>query len=351
MVTGRVITGDVLTQSVNINISVSVILPSIEIIYPRNETYLTNESLLLEYSASNSEFVWYNIDKGNNITLPSESSQRYFNISEGSRTLFLFANNSKGTTSANVTFFVNLTKLIIIYEEYKGSFSGNSTDFIDYSYEEIQNLSDVILENTNYGKILFNMFIDITEDKNPGDNIVNIDNNTNLSFNKIELNSGTLPNFNKSSTLWIYNLSFSNPRILRNNEICSSDTCIIESYSDEEGILKFNVTGFSVYSSEETPVGEADSEIRSRGGSVATTRKIMKNQSVGNETGIGDTGDGKDRKKIGRERDIGGGETVRDKNSYLLFYGLIAVLITGIIILIKLSLKKYKKIKRKRKIS
>jgi len=49
----------------------------------------------------------------------------------------------------------------------------------------------------------------------------------------------------------LYNLTFNNPRILRNGEICPSTICTKESYL--ERTLKFNVTQFSVYSAEETP--------------------------------------------------------------------------------------------------
>ena len=49
----------------------------------------------------------------------------------------------------------------------------------------------------------------------------------------------------------ISNLTFTNPRILRDNEVCPSDICTMESYDD--GNLTLNVTGFSEYSAEETP--------------------------------------------------------------------------------------------------
>lgn len=50
----------------------------------------------------------------------------------------------------------------------------------------------------------------------------------------------------------LYNLSYTNPRILKDNEICPSDICTKESYTSD-GNLTFSVTSFSVYSTEETP--------------------------------------------------------------------------------------------------
>ena len=37
---------------------------------------------------------------------------------------------------------------------------------------------------------------------------------TNISSNRIEVNTTALPNFNKSAVIYLYNLSFSDPRIL-----------------------------------------------------------------------------------------------------------------------------------------
>lgn len=248
-ITGETVTGKATSEYISMNITVIASSPpTLSIISPENKTYLSNSSLLVSYSASNEGTVWYNLDNTNNVTI---SIQDYFNTSQGSHTLFLYANNSFGTTSKNVTFFVNSTRFIIIYEEFKTNKKGNSTDFDKIAYEDIQDVSNIILENTDFGKIKFNEPINLTNDKNNTDNILDIDSNADISFNRIEIDSGNLPNFNKQSSLELYNLSFTNPRILKNGEVCSSTACIIESYPS--GTLKFNVTGFSVYSAEETP--------------------------------------------------------------------------------------------------
>jgi len=224
-------------------------VPVLTLINPKNKTYVNKESIPLTYTSGNEETVWYSLDSGTNITLIHSIT---FNASEGSHTLFIYANNSNGETSQNVTFFINSTKLIINNNEFKGERKGDSTEFSDYSYEELQDLRGIILENIDFGKVKFNENINLTEDENFEDAEISFDDYINISSNRIELNSTALPNFNKSASLSLYGLTFSNPRILKNGIICPSAICTEESYSG--GILKFNVTGFSVYSAEETPV-------------------------------------------------------------------------------------------------
>jgi len=161
----------------------------------------------------------------------------------GGHTIYVFANNSFGITVKNVTFSVDLGLFRILYEEYKGVNRGSSTDFITFAFEDLQNLSDIILENTQYGKIAFNEAINLTDDSDPGDNLLDLDSNTNVSFNRIELDPIALPNFDKMSTLILYGLTFTNPRILKDGEVCLSIICARNSYAG--GDLSFNVTHFS----------------------------------------------------------------------------------------------------------
>ncbi|OGM18206.1 hypothetical protein A2685_02095 [Candidatus Woesebacteria bacterium RIFCSPHIGHO2_01_FULL_37_10] len=240
------------SQSVDLNIDV-LGPPSLVIISPKNATYLTNESLLLNYSVSGAESVWYQVDGSAEIFISNVSSFLYFNVSDGSHNLTISANNSFGTSASTVFFVANSTRFIILYEDsYKTNFSGESTDFYTFTLEELQELSGVILDNVNYGKILFNEVINVTDDKDHGvDNLVDLENNTNISFNRISLDPVELPNFNVSASLRLYNLTFVNPRILRDGEVCSESICTFENYSN--GLLRFNVTRFSIYSAEETP--------------------------------------------------------------------------------------------------
>jgi len=247
--TGETITGKPL-QYVGLNITITPPL-AISLISPKNGTYLVNDSIPLNYSTTGGiEKVWYSLDSGNNVTI---TSPIVFNASEGSHTLYVYANNSFGNTvSENVIFSVNSALFRIIHEEWKGSKKGSSTNFSVLTYEEVQNLSRIILENTDFGKILFNENINMTADENFSDNEVDLDKNINISFNRIELNPTALPNFNKPATLWIYNLVFTDITILKDGSLCPPTICTEESYSG--GVLKFNVTQFGVYTTEETAV-------------------------------------------------------------------------------------------------
>lgn len=251
-ITGRAITGETVTgeatKPVGMNITISVFLPTLSILSPQNKTYLTNQSILFSFTKTGEQAAWYNLDNSENTTA---TSSLYFNTSEGSHTIYLYANNSEGAVvSTNVTFSVNTTKIVILYGEYRGSRKGRSTDFYNYSYEELQSLSNVIFENTLAGRVTFEQAINLTNDASPDDSLLDLDSNTNISYNRIEINSAALPNFNKLATIRLYGLNFSEPRILKNGEVCPSDTCAIKSYSS--GILVFNVTNFTIYSAEET---------------------------------------------------------------------------------------------------
>ena len=188
----------------------------------------------------------------------------------------MYANNSNGLTSKNVTFFVNSSKFIVIYNNFFGSSKGSSTDFNKTSYEELQNLSDLTFENTNYGKITFFNSINIT---NLSGNFVNFDANVNILNNQIEINSTLLSNLNVPANLSLYGLSFISPRILKDGVACSSSECTLISYSG--GILRFNGSGFSVYSAEETASNKKI--IVKSGGGGGGGRNIIQNILQGRE--------------------------------------------------------------------
>lgn len=258
--TGEVVTtGKVTDASVTITIAITGV-PFLTIIKPLNQTYFENESLRLKVN-TNTNDMWYNLDDGTNITFTDEV---LFNTSEGGHTIYVFANNSFGIITKNVTFTVDNNLYEIIHENYKDANKGVSTNFSEFSFTEIRNLSDIALEHILYGKIVFNDAINVTDDADTTDSETDLDTNTNISFNKIELNSIALPNFNKNATLYLYNLTFSNPRILKDGAVCPSTICTQNSYSG--GTLSFNVTGFTVYSAEETPEKEDEYIVPPSGG-------------------------------------------------------------------------------------
>src|SRR3989344_213596 len=270
-ITGESVTGEA-TQNVGLNISIQgATAPTLTIEKIRNETYFNNNSLKIKIISTGTS-VWYNLDNTGNTSLTENNNEfeGYFNTSIGSHIFYAFANNSNGTTIAkNVTFIIDLSKYNVSYEE----FTWQSTKFNEYSYEEMQNLTNITLYNANYGKINFNEIINVTDDSNPYDNQSNINDYINISSNRIEINSDILPNFNKSATLTLYNLAFTNPRILIDNVVCSSSICAQNSYSG--GTLNFNVTHFTAYSSEETPVVSSPESQSSTGGGGSNKEKAF----------------------------------------------------------------------------
>lgn len=244
--TEKSITGE--ATSSNLAVTVNIItLPTLVIDKPRNETYFINESLKLRI-ITNAENYWYNLNNEINKTL--NSKEAYINAPSGGHTIYVFANNSAGTTKENVTFAVSNGIYNVSYTSYSGI--GNTTNFQEYSLQELQNLSGIIIENSSFGKILFNEIINFTDDHNPGDDETDIDSYIKIYSGRIELNSTALPNFNKKATLELYDLTLTSPRITKDGEVCSETICLQNSYSG--GILSFNVTHFTTYAVEETPV-------------------------------------------------------------------------------------------------
>ena len=93
-------------QQQNLSIFVLPAIPIITIISPENKPYSTN-IILLNYSVTNeADSIWYNLDNGMNITI---NSPLQLTTTKGSHTLYLYANNSYGTTIKNISFFVNLS--------------------------------------------------------------------------------------------------------------------------------------------------------------------------------------------------------------------------------------------------
>ncbi|MFH1237813.1 MAG: hypothetical protein V1491_00020 [archaeon] len=264
------ITGDVVATGKAIDANTAIALsiigpPSINILSPKSETYIAT-TLLLNY-VTNGEIVWYNIDNGTNTTV---SSPKNFSVNDGIHTLYLYANNSYGVSSRSRVFTVNTSKLKIYYDEYKGSKKGSSTDFNLSTYEELQSLENIVLENSDYGKITFNETINVTDDRDTTDNIVDLDAYTNISSRYIYINSTELPNFDTPATISFYNLTFSDPQILIGGEVCPSVICQIINYS--EGILIFNIQQFfDSYSVEETPENETTVVTPSGGGGGGST--------------------------------------------------------------------------------
>ena len=100
-------------------------------------------------------------------------------------------------------------------------FAGNSTDL---NQVNMSNISNLVLEQTSYGRINFSEIVDLSDG---GD----LNTHVNISFNRVFINSSILPALNKSARLGLYNLTFTDPRILKDGEVCPSDVCRIINYN------------------------------------------------------------------------------------------------------------------------
>jgi len=118
-------------------------------------------------------------------------------------------------------------------------FGGSTTNF---ATANLSNMPNLVLENTNFGKINFSELISIIQS-------TDLDSNIEIANNSISINTIALPGFNKSAALELYHLSFVNPVILKDGAECPSQICAKISYS--AGNLVFSVTGFSSYSASE----------------------------------------------------------------------------------------------------
>ncbi|MBD3262797.1 hypothetical protein GF374_00265 [Candidatus Woesearchaeota archaeon] len=134
----------------------------------------------------------------------------------------------------------------VYYEE----FDNSTTNFLYLADNELEAVENLTLEKSGYGKIYFKDKINLTQDSTTG--VIDLDSNINISYNHIEVDPTKLTSLNRSAVLYFYNLKFTNPRILRDGSVCPANICKIIKYTSS-GMLKFNVTSFSVYSAEETP--------------------------------------------------------------------------------------------------
>ncbi len=253
---GKIIEGYATSGSHAVSITVGVNAPTLEISLPLNQTYLKTTNISLNFTSDGNDF-WYSLDHAANTSITGNT---IIGALEGSHLLYLYANNTAnneaGVTNRTIEFNVNLTRINLSYAEFNETFKGDSVDFCyKYTFEQLGDISDIIFENTNYGKIHFFEIINLTEDDNYSDMNVDIDTNVNISYNRAEINVASLPNFNTSAEIYLYNLTFTDPQILRNGVACPSTICTEVSYS-VGGTLRFNVTSLSIYTVRETPSNE-----------------------------------------------------------------------------------------------
>ena len=122
-------------------------------------------------------------------------------------------------------------------------FSGNTTDL---NLVNISNITNLVIDQPDYGMINFSETVDLT-------NTTDLDTYIDISNNSIYLNATALPPLNAPARLTLRGLAYTNPRVLKDGAVCSD--CTEVSYSG--GIFIFDVTSFSTYIAQETPAASS----------------------------------------------------------------------------------------------
>ena len=112
---------------------------------------------------------------------------------------------------------------------------------------DLRNVNSFEVGKTNLGKIQFKDPVSLSRENEQ----IDLDNNIRIGQKEVEIKSTNVPELNKPATITLYNITEANPRIMKDGVECPPPHCVIDSFVD--GTLVFTVTGFSVYTVEETP--------------------------------------------------------------------------------------------------
>lgn len=228
----------------NRTLTVDINAPSLTVVSPLNNTADIDGWVYFNYTAVDAfvglDSCWLTINGEINMSNVSSEVPENFTVSliEGRYAWNVSCNDSLNNVANSDTYDLS----IVLATE----FSGDTTDI---SQVNVTNIINLVIEVPSYGKINFTDDVDLS---NGGD----LNTYLNISFNSINVNTSVLPELNKSAMLYLYNLTFSNPRILREGLVCPSDVCVNILYSG--GVLEFSTMSFSVYSTEETPTVTAE---------------------------------------------------------------------------------------------
>ncbi len=141
--------------------------------------------------------------------------------------------------------------------------------------DDITAVQNVELGINNVGKIKFNAPVSLTRENA----VIDLDTNVIIEQDKVEIKSSVVPELNKPATITLYNVDETNPQILKDGVVCTAPQCVINSF--ENKTLTFTVTGFSVYTIQETPATttepepQQESSRRRRGGGGGGSRTVV----------------------------------------------------------------------------
>jgi len=242
------------------NVTIDRMPPRINIVSPSNDSGDTDGNITFIFNVTdastieNCTFFFNNAINQSNTSMVKDLNTNFTinNLAAGNYAWFINCTDYNFNTNyvVNYTFHggnytpnMNTTGLRTFSVITNSEFSGNTTDL---SQVNVSNISNLIMEVPSLGMINFTTNVDLS-------NGTNLDNNVNISQNRIEVNSTALPELNTTATLTLYNLTFTNPRVLKDGAVCSD--CTEVSYTNNNFI--FNVTSFSIYTAGETPTATA----------------------------------------------------------------------------------------------
>lgn len=158
------------------------------------------------------------------------------NLSAGKHNYTINCTDSFNNTASSEP--INLTVLANI------SFSDSTTNYTNLTQEEdISNVYGFFIEN-QYAKINFTQAIDFSSG-------IDFSNCINLSYNFVYINITCFSEFNKKAVITLYNLTWEDPRVLKNSALCTD--CIELLYNSTNGTYVFSIIEPAEYNTEETP--------------------------------------------------------------------------------------------------
>ena len=228
--------------------------PLISLIDPINSSGNTIENITFFYNVTDAN----NVDNCS-LIINNEINLTDVSITEDTKISFILNHTSLGSYNWSINCtdnsgYVGISDNRTVTVIFMINFNGSTTNI---SLVNVKNVTKFVLERTDSGKINFSEGVDLSQG-------LDLDKYINISQNRIKLNSTALNELNKSATLYLYGLTFSNPRVLRDGSVCPSSICTELPYSGS--IFAFNVTQFTVYSSEETPSSGGETQTTTGGG-------------------------------------------------------------------------------------
>jgi uncharacterized membrane protein YgcG len=234
--------------------------PIVRLVNPLNNSGNHHGNMSFSYNVSDSSSV-----SNCSLIINGRINSTDISITKGTRLIFLINNTAVGKYNWSINCTDSLgfvgespTRVFSIQNLPTSKFNGTLTNL---SAIDIRNITNLVIATSGFGKINFSVPVDLSES-------FDFNNFINISFNKIELDSSALGALNKSATLQIAGLTFSNPKILADGNECPESICKKVSYTD--GILTFNVSHWTSYSSEETPSESSTTTTTGSGGGASS---------------------------------------------------------------------------------